>query len=313
MDVPPPPAKGDAQAIIEAMLALSIIQHVDLKPDTPRALIVPKNVEVHSVKRFIDEYRTAPERRAGTARVQDLASFTALANRFKDADSVIFADRNHQEPSLTAVLDYHRAGPAAEDRARFGDHRIVYMFPLSEAWKEWRNHDGEKMGQADFSTFLEDRIIDVLPPPGGGDLGDARFPGIDAFSRHVTASWASPATLVELARGLSIRVGSRVKDVRNLASGEAQMAFESEHHDESGAPLRIPQLFLIGIPVFDAGPSYRIVARLRYRVTSAGIVWFYDLWRPDLALRHAFDEACETVRTETGLPLVYGFPEIARK
>jgi hypothetical protein len=102
---------------------------------------------------------------------------------------------------------------------------------------------------------------------------------------------------------------SAVKEAINLSSGEAQVQFAAEHLDDAGQPLRVPGLFLIGIPVFLHGPLYRIAARLRYRKTPAGLVFFYQLWRADRTFDHAFREACERVRIETELPLLFGRPE----
>jgi hypothetical protein len=309
--IPPsavPPA-GDAQAIIDAMRGMHGLEAITLDDVSRTIAAVPRDLELRSLKRYVDEYRVRPERRRGISRVQDLASLIAQTNRFKDADSLLFASRDPQQPALMAVINYHRAGAEADDRPRFGDHRIVYPFPLADEWRAWTGQHGAKLSQGDFAAYLEDRILDVLPPPESGDLTDERFPGLAQMTRLITSSWASPTTLVELSRGLSVRVGARVKEVRNLSTGEAQVQYETEHHDEGGAPLKVPQLFLIGIPVFDAGPAYRIAVRLRYRVSGPQITWSYELWRADLAFRHAFEEACRTARDETGLDLVYGAPE----
>lgn len=301
--------KAEAEAIIAAVSRLS-----EAYPHTladGEVLVLPEGKQIHSLRRFIDENRLTPERRRGTCVVQELASFIDQANRFKDADSVLFADRTPAKPSLLAVLDYHRAGSEEKigEKARFGQHRIAYPFPLSEEWKAWAAGNGQKMSQGDFAALLEDRVTDVLPPPLADDLTDGRFAGLLEFARLVHGSWAGPAQLVELSRGLSIRQAAKVKDVRNLASGEVQVQYETEHQDAAGQPLRVPQLFLLGIPVFEAGPAYRVAARLRYRLTGGAVSWFYELWRPDLSLRHAFDLACEEARVGTGLPLVFGAPE----
>ncbi|MDE8453326.1 DUF2303 family protein, partial [Klebsiella pneumoniae] len=80
-----------------------------------------------------DQYRTNPLRRAGTATMLSLDSLIDHVNRFKDADTVVFADDSRSAPSMTAVLDYHRAGASGDPR--FGKHRSLYAFPLSDEWK----------------------------------------------------------------------------------------------------------------------------------------------------------------------------------
>ncbi|MFO1156643.1 MAG: DUF2303 family protein [Rhodospirillales bacterium] len=303
--IPPAPPRGDAEAIITTMRELVGGDIINLNNGHGVA-VVPSGLRLESLKRYADEYAAAPDRRRGTANIDDLDSFVALVNRFKDGDSVIFADRDAAKPSLTAVLNYDHAG--GNGAPRFGDHRIVYAFPLAEAWCAWGERDGKKLGQGDFAEWLENRIGDIMPPPTSADLADGRFPGLAAFAGEATGAWADVRRLVELARGLTVNVASRLKESRNLQTGEASLVFEAEHQDAQGAPLKVPSLFLLGLPVFDQGPAYRIAARLRYRVAGQALAWFYQLWRPELAFRHAIHEACRRAGDETALPLFYGRP-----
>lgn len=310
--------KGDAAAIIEAIESLHGGEAVRLHGDNYWAYQLPSGMKLQSLKPLIDEYRNTPLRRRGTASVQTVGCLVQLTNRFKDAHSCLFAKRSAEKPALTAVINYNRPGEEIlpdiggdSDVARHGDHRIVYAFPVSEEWKAWTELAGVKMSQADFAEFLEDRIRDVMPPPGSADLTDGRFPGVYAFADLVGGTWAGPAQLIDLSRGLAVRVNSKIKDARNLSTGETQIQYETEHADASGAPLKVPSMFMVGIPVFEDGMGYRVVVRLRYRVSNGTITWFYEPWRLDLAFKHAFDEACRTAADETGLPLVYGEPEAA--
>ena len=98
--------------------------------------------------------------------------------------------------------------------------------------------------------------------------------------------------------------------MQNLSTGEVQLSWEVEHRDDAGAPLTIPNMFLIGIPIFAYGAPYRIPVRLRYRVAGGGAVkWILQPYRPEVSLKHAFDEAVLKVETETGLAVLQGAPE----
>lgn len=264
-----------------------------------RAVILPAGLEPYSIKELVDEYRTVPERRKGTASLQDLASFVAHANRFKCETSAIFADPT--KPSLVSVLDYHPAGPKNED-ARHGGHRGLYLFPLSDEWKAWKDLDKKPLGQAEFAEMVETRITDFADPAGAGESAKT-------LSQLVGCQFASPSRLLELSRGLTVRVGARVQNATNLATGEASMRFESAHSDEAGAPLKVPGAFLIAVPVFRSGAMYQLAARLRYRVQGPSVTWFYELYRPERAFDHAFREACDTAQKETDLPLFVGSAE----
>lgn len=309
--MPEPTRSGDVAAAIDF-----VAEHLITGPITfaagdaaaAQAVAIPRGYELKSVKPFLDEWRGRPEQRAGEAQIQDLESLIAIANRFKDEGSVLFADTTPETPGLLAVFDYHREGVAGE--ARFGRHRARYPFPLSDEWKAWAKFDGEKMSQAEFAEFLEDRIGDVLPPPTFTDEADDAD-RVVRLGRLLGGTFASAQRLLELSRGLKVAENSRVKSAVNLSTGEAQIAYESEHRDEQGAPLKVPNLFLIGIPVFRAGALYRIGVRLRYRVAGGSIVWLYQLYRADVVLADAVTEACSKAAAQTSLPLFKGVPEKA--
>ena len=88
-----------------------------------------------------------------------------------------------------------------------------------------------------------------------------------------------------------------------------QVQYEASHTDGSGQPIKVPNLFMIAIPVFDRGDVFRIAARLRYRTLGGRVEWFYDLYRADKVFRVAIDEAAAFAATNTGLPMFSGTPE----
>lgn len=255
-----------------------------------------------------DAYRDEPLRRRGTAQMTSLDSLIDHVNRFKDGESAVFANDDRSAPSLTAVLDYHPGGGAASTSPRFGEHRSVFAFPLSDEWKAWNEKNAEPMPMIDFAAFLENRIIDVLYViPGEDSLPEDVQRLIDTLGGDTTV--ATPNKLMELARGLQINENAVVQEAVNLATGEGIVRFQSEHTDQHGQPVKVPSIFLIAIPVFRNGPFYRIAARLRYRKNGGRLVFWYELWRTDRTFDHAFQEAVERVRTETELPVLYGKPE----
>ncbi|SKB32684.1 DUF2303 family protein [Sphingopyxis flava] len=252
------------------------------------------------------DYRDAPLRVRGTAVHTRLDSFIDHVNRFKGINTALFAIDNPATPKLSAVFDYHGdTEEALEPGPAFAQHRAEYSFPLSEEWQAWREFDGKKMDMAQFAEFLENRIVDVEAATPLEQLSDATRDFINATGARI----ATPSKLIELSRGLRIYENSVVKDARNLSTGEAQIAFESEHTDGDGKPLNIPNMFIICIPVFARSDVfYRIAARLRYR-KGAGIQFWFDLWRTDRVFTDAFDEALDQVREKTACPLFVGVDE----
>ena len=282
---------------------------------TPALVAIGETVTALPPSLF-DAYRANPVRVKGTARMTQVESFIAAVNRFKNDNSAIFANESRSTPALLAVIDYHDEVlldhvdgldiSDSEALARHCDHKISYAFPLSDEWKAWTSANAKPMSMVEFARFLEDRIVDVdavEPDQLSAEL--QRF-----FSATGKSSIAGPSRLMALATGLKINEASVVHEVRNLSSGEGQVSFTSEHKDDSGKLVDVPGMFIICIPVFQRSPAvYRIAARLRYRKTSDGLTFWYELWRSDAVFDHAFAEACDKVSGETGLPLFYGQPE----
>lgn len=267
--------------------------------DGREIIALPKGVELKSIKPFLDEYLTAPERKKGSAKFEDLASFIEHTNRFKDVDSAIFADPDPTDPKLTSVLDYHRQG---DGPARFGTHRGVYEFPLSEEWTAWAKANREMFAQQAFAEFVENRLLDIVDPTTAGEAARA-------FAVNLGSGFAAPSKILELSRGISINANSRLQKATNLSSGETQLQYATQHVDDTNAPIKVPNAFLIQIPVFRNGPLYQLPVRLRYRLRESAVTWFYELYRPERAFEDAFKEAAAAAKEATSLPLFVGAPE----
>lgn len=295
--------RTEADSIIETVTKLLECDEITValpNGTTASAVAVAKGFELLSLKEFADEYRDAPERREGTAQLGDLASFIAHANRFRDADSAVFADVNPSAPALTSVLDYHRAG--GEGAPRFGKHRGVYRFPLSDEWKAWKSKDGIAMSQGDFAEWMENRIQDVADPSTALEVAQL-------FAAQLQCTYASGPRLLELSRGLSIRVEQKVTNAQVLSSGEVSLQFATSHTDDQGAPIKVPSAALLVLPVFRGGAVYQVPVRLRYRAREGRITWSFDLQGADRVITHAIKEACDLVVKETTLPIYTGAPE----
>jgi hypothetical protein len=321
-------SRTEADSLIEALkgnFAPSIAK-IGRRPDGTdiEVLIAPKGQEVTSLKKLQDEFRDRPYRRVGVITIKSLNSFIDITNRFKDAHSAIFADNQATEPSLTTVFNYNEAGGelgAAQNLARFNDHRAVYNFPLSKEWMIWRKFDGKPMSQADFAAFLEERIADVMPPDpvllgdiseaaAGGDFGDLTpTEQLARLARLLKGEFAMPQRLMELSRGLSVNDSQQATQSINLSTGEATLRFTSTHTDQNNEPIKVPNLFLISIPVFNLDDMYLIAARLRYRLNAGSLTWFYQLYRLEQTFDHAFDRAVKKAAEQTGLPSFIGQPE----
>lgn len=287
------------------------------------------------VGQFSKAFRTAPERAQGRATLTRLESFIAHVVRNRTEETVVFAAETidpHDKPSLTAVYDYH--GRVNDDHGdaidaavgpQFGDHGAFYPFPLSEEWRVWLAGNGEAMSQADFAAFLEDRAIDVISPtdieaaaketyetgdkeghPTAGAVAAGR---LFELQKSLKTTPADRDALIELSRGLEVLVKETVQQRVKLSNGEMALQFSHDHQDAKGEPLKVPGMFYIAIPLFVGGDYWRMAVRLRYRAGGGNIKWAYELHRPDITFKAAFDEVLEDVRTQAQVPVMVGTPE----
>lgn len=272
------------------------------RPEAESALVavVPDGKRVEDLKPILDRYLLRPERIRGTAQLYDLESFIRHIRRFAVERSVVFANPNRQTPSFVAVYDYH---DATDDEPDWLEHRAQYRPELSEEWKVWSAHNGKPMAQADFAAFIEDRIVDLVVP----DITAERIKG---FADVVQGRWAMPTEVHELSRNLAVNVETAVRNAITLNTGEITVVYDEQHKDGAGQPIRVANLFQIAIPVFYAGDTYRIAARLRYRLNSGKVTWTYQLVRPDLIFDDAFKGIVTKIDEETeGPPVFLGQPE----
>lgn len=289
--------------------------------DAPKALAIRHGdgrIEIKPISGYLDGLLAKPARRRGVAHATTLESFCALVNRNGDDGSVLFLDANWKAPSITAVLNYHiaadadadadlqpaAASPGDDPLARFGDHRVTYAFPLSESWKAWVAQDKKWLTSEDFSRWLEDHIAEIAVPdtePGSPDrMWEERF----------RSRIALPNELVDFARDLSIVVNAKMKQKTRLESGETAIVFETEHTDLKGQPVAIPGLFVLSLPIFFRGIPQRVLARLRYRPAGGdGVLWAYELHRPDEAVDERVVADAAEIRHQTGRLIIHGSPE----
>ena len=256
---------------------------------------------ISSVSNLFEQYRYAPTRKTGTAKVTTLDSFIDLVDRHKTEHSAIFANTDWQKPSLTAIIDYHKASEDGGD-ADNGKHRILYDFPLSEEWDAWIGRNGKAMSQGEFAEWIEDHITELAAP----DSQEA-----DDFRQLFGFKVAYPNEMQALSRGLQIHAETRVKSNVVLQTGEGEITWEEEHRDASGAKFVAPGLFILSIAPFYLGDKARVPVRLRYRVKEGKIFWTFQMYRPDIHITQQVLRDLENAAGATGLPAFQGTPEMS--
>ena len=318
--------KNIAETIIDTMKELGNVQTISA-PETandltaPHLVAVPNglNVEDLTGQHFAALTRLKPLRRTGTARLTDLASFIEWTNRFSGDEAAIFAQLA-PSPKLTAVIDYHGEGAPvldADERdptANACKHRATYDFPLSREWELWGKIHDKPLTKDEFGEFIEANAKDLLDPTPyllgqGRDEPAAWEQRMADIAAKVQGRFGQYASLVQLSRSFQIHETGHLNVTTNRDTGEAQVQFLNEHREMDGAPLRIPNLFMVAIPVFEEGAFYRLAVRFKYRKSGDSVKFIVSLYNADVALRDAALEAIETARAATELPVLMGTPE----
>ena len=223
-----------------------------------------------------EEILAAPLRKRGSTTLNDAASFIAVVNDQKGEATRLYSTIN--PPTFTAVFNDVVAAPG------WRDHTAKYNAPLSPEWKTWIGTSGRQQDQASFAQFIETNLPDIAEPEG--------------------------AVVLEVARTLEAKKKVNFASSLRLSDGSTQFSYEEDVQGSAQkGQLKVPEVFVLAIPVFENGDLWRMEAQLRYRIADGGklTIW-YELVRPHKVIEAAVKELRNTIATETGLPILVGAP-----
>ena len=114
------------------------------------------------------------------------------------------------------------------------------------------------------------------------------------------------ALTLQAAKKVAFRSGVR------LDTGEHQLNYVEEIAGQAGAAgqLQVPERFTIAVAPFEGTPAVEIEVRLRYRLLEGRVVFFYQLLRPDVAIRAVWQTIRERIAKETGRDVLRGSAEV---
>jgi len=241
----------------------------------------------------------APKIITQAVKVQDVASIMNYVNRFKNGDSVLFADISSS--TILGVIDYHTgavaADPAslpAEPTARHTKHTVSLTIPHSIEWETWKRIDGQLMSHVDFSNFLEENSMDILP------LGTAH-------DRNGEVVEDAPTTILELCRELQVKSSYGASgEVRNgdYISVEMQKGDDVSTKRNVALPVSIDLL----IPVYFGEQAVHIKAFMRRRVNGGELKLGIKLQRPEQVRQDEFKRIVTEIEQGVMLATLYGKP-----
>lgn len=239
-------------------------------------VLVPQGYDLKNIDQAIEAARFTPSRKKGTLTLLDLDSLIKYtAEQACEATGYILADADRA--SITAVFNDHRA-----EVAGWRDHRAVYTAEKTPEFLNWMAHNKKQFGQVEFAEFIEDNMADIA-----GDEGPQ---------------------LLTMATTIAATTAINFSSAKRLQDGQSQLTYNEVIDAKAGADgaLKIPQAFNIGVRIFKNGDGYAIKARLKFRLHSGSVKFWYELDRPERALDDAFAAYVTVLREKSAYTVLLG-------
>jgi uncharacterized protein YfdQ (DUF2303 family) len=239
--------------------------------------VLPAGYETTDLTTSIEKSSPTRYRAQGTTHLGDVDSLLAYcADQVAQERGYIYADPDAR--TITAVFNDQRSTLHPGWR----DHRAHFAAQFTPEYTKWFSHNAKQMGQQEFAEFIEDNFTDLN--------------GQDA------------QTLLNVATTIQATTGINFSSARRLQDGQTQLTYNEVIDAKAGADgaLKIPQTFTLGLRIFKNGEGYKLTARLKYRVNSGSVKFWYELERPDRAVEDAFAGYVQTVREKSGYTVLIG-------
>lgn len=250
---------------------------------TPRTIgtstfvTLPDGYHIEEISKQIEACQPIRNRAQGTVNLGDVPSLLAYCkDQVAQERGYIYADPDTR--TITAVFNDQRSTVAPGWR----DHRAHFAAVFTPEFTKWANNNGKQMAQTEFAEFVEDNLADIH-----GEAAQALL---------------TVATTIQATTGINFNSAKRLQD------GQTQLTYNEVIEAKAGADgaLQIPQKFELGLRIFKNGEGYKLTARLKYRIHSGNVKFWYELERPERAIEDAFMGYVETVREQSGYTVLIG-------
>jgi uncharacterized protein YfdQ (DUF2303 family) len=239
-------------------------------------LIVPDKHEARDITKQIESAQSAPNRARGGTLLLSIDSFIQFCkDQGKQSTGYIYAHIDKRQ--LTAVFNDNK-----ETSIGWRDHTATYTAELSREFLTWfkNNGNGQAKSQEDFAIFLEDNIADIVEPSG--------------------------EALLTVATSLQAKTEVNFSSAKRLDNGQVQFVYTENVDARAGnGTIEIPRTFALGLKVFKNGDAYRVNARLKYRLHSGTVKFWYELDRVENVIEDAFNHYIDRAK-ESGYTVLHG-------
>lgn len=245
--------------------------------------VVPSGYKLEDISRAVEKMQECPRRKSGTVQLKDLDSLLLYCEDQKNPDTsdgatlgYIYADPDARK--ITAVFNDQRQGEG------WRDHRAEYKADYTPEFSKWVGSNKQQFNQTEFAEFIEDNMVDITAP--------------------------AATALLEMATTIQAKTDINFSSAKRLQNGQVQLAYSENINATAGAngAMEIPKEFTLGLRIFKNGGGYKIHARLKYRLHSGSIKFWYELDRVERAIEDAFAGYVGTLREKSGYQVLLGTP-----
>ncbi len=271
--------KSETLAAAEALVWLTASAMTADNVDGAKFVNVPPGYTHKDITKMVEEAQPVPSRKRGAVQLKDIASMLAYAkDQSASATGYIYADPDTR--TITAVFNDHRDLVTAGWR----DHKASYKAEYTPEFSKWLSKNGAQMGQTEFAEFIEDNFADITEPA----------------AQH----------MLEMATTIQAKTDINFGSAKRLDNGQVQLQYTETIDARAGAngALAIPKEFTLGLRIFKNGTGYKIKARLKYRLHSGAIKFWFELDRPERSIEDAFGGYVEVLREQSGYQVLLGTP-----
>ena len=275
----------DAAAVAElARLADGNLPAQVIKTDDGRTLKIHRNdVTITDITPTNAAEVYAPKIIALTTQLQTSLALCQYLHRFKDDDSILFADVMNSK--ITCILDYHVRPNDGEKQSdavpRHSAHRAVLQLRHSQEWQTWVSRNEKLMSHTDFAGFLEENGMDIIVPDG--------------------------AALLELCRDLQIKGGMTFKS--SIRMGDTMnIEYQKDSDVSTKDNLELPAAITIKIPVYFGEEPITLGVLLRRKIDDGQLFLGFKIMRLENAKQAEFLRIAHEISADTDVESVLGNP-----
>ena len=209
-----------------------------------------------------------PIRKKEARKFRTTADFVAYVNRFKEAESSIYAS------GWTVEAELDHRGPAGE--LVHGEHTATINYEPTAALKRWIDSNKQDLSQQAFADLLEERAVDIVVPDS--------------------------ASMIEVAQTLHVSRNSAVTSVTRQGANH-HLVFSNEQKVRTANDADIPSRFEIRLkPFLGSDATVELGARLRVSMRSDKPAFIYELQDYQDRMLETLRVQVAGIAEATGLP-----------